>query len=106
MPKNYICNFSSLYPSELSMHFPTTDRQRKCTIFPFHPLDHKEERRLGVVLWVPSSIRELVDTAKEQLKFSGASCILSENGGKILDIGMICDGQKLFLVSDDSANLG
>lgn len=82
------------------------DGQRKCTIFPFHPLDRKEERRLGVVLWVPTSIRELVDTAKEHLKFSGASCILSENGGKILDIGMICDDQKLFLVSDDSANLG
>lgn len=88
------------------MCFSTIDVQRKCTVFPFHPSERKDERRLGVVLWIPQSIQELVETAKEQLKFSGAYCILSEDGGKILDIRMICNDQKLFLVSDDPCNLG
>uniref|UniRef100_A0A5B7CAK4 Potassium channel n=1 Tax=Davidia involucrata TaxID=16924 RepID=A0A5B7CAK4_DAVIN len=75
-------------------------QRRKCTVFPFNPWDHKVEKTHGVVLWVPQSIEELVKTAKEQLKYSVASCILSENGGKILDVDMICDDQKLFLVSE------
>ncbi|XP_059644240.1 potassium channel SKOR-like isoform X2 [Cornus florida] len=77
-------------------------RQRKCTVFPFNPWDHnKKERTQGVVLWVPQSIEELIVAATEQLKFSGASCILSENGGKILDVHMISDDQNLFLASEE-----
>ncbi|KAA8541403.1 hypothetical protein F0562_025366 [Nyssa sinensis] len=75
-------------------------QRRKCTVFPFNPWDHNTEKTQGVVLWVPQSIEDLIKTAKEQLKYSGASCILSENGGKILDVDMICDDQKLFLVSE------
>ncbi|KAF9671269.1 hypothetical protein SADUNF_Sadunf12G0029800 [Salix dunnii] len=76
------------------------DMQRmKCTVFPFHPWDPKEKRRDGVVLWVPQTIEELVNAAMEELKSSGGY-ILSENGGKILDVNMISHDQKLFLVSE------
>ncbi|XP_017242282.2 potassium channel SKOR isoform X1 [Daucus carota subsp. sativus] len=77
------------------------DVQRKCTVFPFHSWDH-QERRLGVVLWIPQNIEELIEAAKKQLKLPGSCYIITEDGGKILDLGMICDGQKLFLVSDNS----
>ncbi|KAG6619781.1 hypothetical protein I3842_Q081600 [Carya illinoinensis] len=40
-------------------------RQKKCTVFPFHPWDPKEERREGVVLWVPQSIQDLIKAARE-----------------------------------------
>ncbi|KAF5445562.1 hypothetical protein F2P56_034608 [Juglans regia] len=75
-------------------------RQKKCTVFPFHPWDPKEERREGVVLWVPQSIHDLIKAARELLKCSSGSCILSENGGKILDISMVTDDQKLYLVGE------
>lgn len=40
--------------------------------------------------------------AKKQLNLLGSFCIITEDGGKILDSEMICDGQKLFLISDNS----
>ncbi|KAJ7960068.1 potassium channel SKOR [Quillaja saponaria] len=73
---------------------------RKCTVFPFHPWDPKENRRHGIVLWVPRSIEELIRTAAEQLDFINGSCILSEDAGKILDVDMITDDQKLYLVCE------
>ena len=76
-------------------------QQRKCTVLPYHPWDPKEERRQGVVLWVPQTMEELINTAKEHLKHPTGSCILlSENGGKIIDINMISDDQILFLVTE------
>ncbi|KAK2994259.1 hypothetical protein RJ640_013158 [Escallonia rubra] len=60
---------------------------RKCTVFPFHPSEHKENRRYGIMLWVPHTLEELVKTAQDKL-------------GKILDADMITDGQKLYLVSE------
>jgi hypothetical protein len=72
-------------------------QRMKCTVFPFHPWDPKEKRREGVVLWVPQTIEELVKAAMEHLKSSGGY-LLSENGGKILDVNMISHDQKLFLV--------
>ncbi|KAK9272709.1 hypothetical protein L1049_003086 [Liquidambar formosana] len=41
---------------------------RKCTVFPFHPWDPKEHRRHGIVLWVPHTIEELIETAAEAAK--------------------------------------
>lgn len=74
---------------------------KKCTVFPFHPWDGKEQRRPGIVLWVPTTIQELIKTATDLLEFSsGSFIILSEDGGKILDVDLINDGQKLYLVSD------
>lgn len=54
------------------------------------------------MLWIPQNIEELIEAAKKQLKLPGSCYIITEDGGKILDLGMICDGQKLFLVSDNS----
>ena len=73
---------------------------RKCTVFPFHPWDSIEQRKQGVVLWVPHNIEELIRSATEQLDLPGESCVLSEDGGKILDVDMINDGQKLYLISE------
>ncbi|KAF3445171.1 hypothetical protein FNV43_RR14865 [Rhamnella rubrinervis] len=79
-----------------------TDRmyRRKCTVFPFHPWSPKEHGRSGIVSWVPHSIEELIKIAADQLQISNASCILSEDAGKILDIDLISDGQKLYLVCE------
>ncbi|KAF2317566.1 hypothetical protein GH714_024741 [Hevea brasiliensis] len=74
-------------------------QRRRCTVYPFHPWDPIEKRRQGVVLWVPETMEELIKAAMEQLNCT-SSCILSENGGKIVDVNMINDDQKLFLVSE------
>ncbi|KAE8700796.1 protein Rf1 [Hibiscus syriacus] len=73
---------------------------KKCTVFPFHPWDAQERRRPGIVLWIPRTVEALITTAAEQLDVAGASCILSEDGGKILDADLINDGQKLYLISE------
>lgn len=77
-------------------------KPRKCTVFPFHPLEHKDSKRIGVVLWVPQSIEELIREASEQLNITAAasSCILSEDAGRIIDVDMISEGQKLYLMSE------
>lgn len=71
--------------------------RKKCTVFPFHPEDVKKH---GVVLWVPGSVEELVKTASEQLSFPSGCFILTEDGGKIIDVDTINDGQKLYLISE------
>ncbi|XP_007023146.2 PREDICTED: potassium channel SKOR [Theobroma cacao] len=73
---------------------------KKCTVFPFHPQEAKEQRRHGIVLWIPHTIEDLVKTAAEQLEFPDGSCVLSEDAGKILDVDMINDGEKLYLISE------
>lgn len=73
---------------------------RKCTVFPFHPSERKDSRKIGVVLWVPQSIEELIREASEQLNISSCSCILTEDAGKIIDINMVSDGQRLYLLSE------
>ena len=78
---------------------------KKCTIFPFHPWGPEEQRRPGVVLWVPNTMEELVKEASEQLQFPDGSCILTEDAGKILDVKMIDEGQKLYLTSDRTHQL-
>ncbi|KFK33311.1 hypothetical protein AALP_AA6G358500 [Arabis alpina] len=91
---------SSIYPE--SSH--GLQERRKCTIFPFHPREAKEEhnRKHGVVVWIPSDIRKLVETAVQELGISneGSFVILSEDGGRFTNIDMITDGQKLYLTSD------
>ncbi|CAO2816405.1 unnamed protein product [Amaranthus hypochondriacus] len=73
---------------------------KKCTVFPFHPWGSKENRKPGIVLWVPRTIEQLVKIASEKLNFPTGSCILSDDGGKILDVDMIDNGQKLYLISE------
>ncbi|KAF9664138.1 hypothetical protein SADUNF_Sadunf17G0125000 [Salix dunnii] len=95
---------------KLEFHYSTHETtekvlSKKCTIFPFHPRDPEEQRRPGVVLWVPNTMEELVKEASEQLQFPDGSCILTEDAGKILDVKMIDEGQKLYLTSDRTHQL-
>lgn len=39
---------------------------KKCTVFPFHPWDPKENRRHGIMVWVPHTMEELIKSAAEQ----------------------------------------
>ncbi|GMH05152.1 hypothetical protein Nepgr_006992 [Nepenthes gracilis] len=75
-------------------------RKRKCTVFPFHPQEPKERRQHGMVLWVPTTVDELIKIAAEKLDFPSGSCILSEYGGKILDVDMIDNAEKLYLINE------
>ncbi|XP_060204220.1 potassium channel SKOR-like isoform X2 [Lycium barbarum] len=94
--------------SEFSMSFgksqesPMKLQRVRCIVFTSEPRDLKEERRRGVILWVPQSLDELINAGKEQLRVSSANCVVSENGAKILGTNMISDGQKLFLVSEST----
>ena len=45
-------------------------------------------------------MKELIQAAAEQLNVLADSCVLPEDGGKILDIELIDNGQKLYLVSE------
>lgn len=74
-------------------------QQRKCTVFQSHPWDPKDQKKHGIVLWVPETIEELIKTAAQQLDFPSGSCILSEDAGRILDVDLISDCQKLYLIS-------
>ncbi|KAG6777349.1 hypothetical protein POTOM_017170 [Populus tomentosa] len=92
---------------KLEFHYAsheTTEKMlpKKCTVFPFHPWGAKEQRRPGVVLWIPHTMEELVKAASEKLQLPDGSCILSEDAGKILEVDMIDDGQKLYLTSDQT----
>ncbi|XP_022141640.1 potassium channel SKOR isoform X2 [Momordica charantia] len=80
--------------------FTDKKHSKKCTVFPFHPWDSEEHRKPGIVLWVPHTIEELIKESSEQLQVSSKCCILSEDGGKILDVHMIDESQKLYLVAE------
>lgn len=72
-------------------------------MFPFHP--HEEpSRKHGVVVWLPSDLQKLVEIAAQELRLSNEASfvILSEEGGRIIDVDMISDGQKLYLTSDST----
>ncbi|KAL8200265.1 hypothetical protein R6Q57_011604 [Mikania cordata] len=75
---------------------------RKCTVYPFHPWDRKDISRFGVVVWIPRTIDELIKVSSEQLKLNDhpTFCIVTEDAGKVLDVDMITDGQKLYLISE------
>ncbi|KAK1263757.1 Potassium channel KOR1 [Acorus gramineus] len=82
-----------------SEDIPDKMHPRRCTVFPFHPWDPKEKRREGVMLWIPRYLEDLIESSNEQLKCNGTK-ILSEEGGRITDVDMISDGQKVYLTSD------
>ncbi|XP_023769988.1 potassium channel SKOR [Lactuca sativa] len=76
---------------------------RKCTVYAFHPWEEKDKITCGVVLWIPRTTEQLIKTAAEQLKLENydTCCIVTEDAGKILDVDMILDGQKLYLISEE-----
>ncbi|CAN6455466.1 unnamed protein product [Victoria cruziana] len=55
--------------------------QKKCIVLPFHPWAPKEKRREGIVMWIPDTLDELIETSSEKLNCY-ASRPLSEDGGK------------------------
>nr|XP_043633868.1 potassium channel SKOR-like [Erigeron canadensis] len=89
--------------SSCSQEKTESDRmpRRKCTVYPFQPWEPKDQTKYGVVLWVPENIDELMKTAATHLNLDllPASCIITEDAGKIFDADMIIDGQKLYLVT-------
>ncbi|XP_027339894.1 potassium channel SKOR-like [Abrus precatorius] len=92
---------NSIHETQATPMLQSTDEisKKRCIVFPFHPWVHKEDRKEGVVLWVPQSIEELIKEAMKHLEISNGSYILSEDGGKILYVDMIYNDEKLFLVS-------
>ncbi|XP_020271013.1 potassium channel KOR1-like [Asparagus officinalis] len=93
----------SLFPGQQDQEVQEKTHPRRCTVFPFHPWGPLEKNREGVMLWVPQDIDELISSALQKLKCSG-TFILSEDGGRILDAGMISDNDKLYLVADQDRN--
>lgn len=98
-------NTAQPYIRPSSFHEPQDEKfeRRKCTVFPFHP--HEEpSRKHGVMVWLPRDLQKLVETAAQELGISNEVpfVILSEEGGRITDIDMISDGQKLYLISDST----
>ncbi|KAK6127477.1 hypothetical protein DH2020_038772 [Rehmannia glutinosa] len=79
---------------------------KKCTVFPFHPWHPNEGRKPGIVMWVPHTIEELIKSASEQLQIElpDGSYILSEDGGKIVEVDMISDGQKLYMMINETTD--
>ncbi|KAK6154114.1 hypothetical protein DH2020_013753 [Rehmannia glutinosa] len=79
---------------------------KKCTVFPFHPWHPNEGRKPGIVMWVPHTIEELIKSASEQLEIElpDGSYILSEDGGKIVEVDMISDGQKLYMMINETTD--
>lgn len=61
-------------------------------MFPYHPRDPLENRNEGVMLWIPHTIEELINSSQELLNCS-VSRLISEKGGKILPVGSITDDQ-------------
>lgn len=89
----FIINFAATPTDEIP--------KKRCIVFPFHPWDdQKADRKEGVVLTVPQSIEELIKEATKHLEIPNASCILSEQCGKIVYVGTINNDEKLFLVSE------
>ncbi|KAL0463277.1 UNVERIFIED_CONTAM: Potassium channel SKOR [Sesamum latifolium] len=89
----------SEYPAH-SQEVTDKKHTKKCTVFPFHPWDPKEGRKHGIVMWVPNTIDELIKAATKQLELPDGSCILSEDGGKIFEVDMITDGQRLYMINE------
>ncbi|XP_042474517.1 potassium channel KOR1-like [Zingiber officinale] len=66
------------------------ESRRRCTVFPYHPRDLIESRKEGVMLWIPHTLEELINSSQELLNCS-VSRLLSEEGGRILPAGLITD---------------
>ena len=83
---------------------------RRCSVFPYHPwraATGEEQRMEGVVLWIPHTIGSLVASAQEKLDLPGPASrlrLLCEDGARVLDVDMVNDGQKLYLVGGEDGD--
>nr|XP_043634848.1 potassium channel SKOR-like [Erigeron canadensis] len=76
--------------------------RKRCIVYPFQPWEEsKDQNKYGVVLWVPDTIDELMKTAAEYLKLDlpPTSCIVTQDAGRIFDVDIIKDEQKLYLIT-------
>jgi potassium channel len=77
---------------------------RRCSVFPYHPWQARRKKKEGVVLWIPHTVEGLVASAQEKLGVRGHVSqlrLLSEDGARVLDVDMVNDGQKLYLVGGE-----
>ncbi|XP_010525078.1 PREDICTED: potassium channel SKOR-like [Tarenaya hassleriana] len=98
------CQISAFSTSSKELKVKEKVQRKKCTVYPYDPREEekRKRKRRGVVLWVPETMEELIKTAAEQLEISDSDSsdlfLLSEDEGKISDVDMIHDGQKLYLI--------
>ena len=71
---------------------------RRCTVFACFPWKCKEERGFGVVLKVPLTILELLCRASQHFGCKYTH-VVNEDMGEILDIELIRDLDKVFVVN-------
>lgn len=109
--KNYTCKVTNELESS-DEDYPFLFRAdkihpRRCSVFPYHPwqaASGEARRKEGVVLWIPHTIEGLVASAQEKLGVPGPASrmrVLSEDGARVLDVDMVNDGQKLYLVGGE-----
>ena len=72
--------------------------ERRCTVFACFPWKCKEERGFGVVLKVPHIILELLCRASQHFGCTYTH-VVNEDMGEILDIELIRDLDKVFVVN-------
>ncbi|KAJ7551923.1 hypothetical protein O6H91_06G034800 [Diphasiastrum complanatum] len=74
--------------------------RRRCTIFPYHPWTPAERRKHGVVIWVPETLRELLDMASE-IFGEILIHIMNEDAGVVTSIDLIDHDDKLYIINDE-----
>lgn len=84
-------------------HSSRKQEDKRCTVFPYHPWAPTEKRTHGIVMWVPQTIEELFDAATKQFGFCG-TCLLTEDAGEILQVDLIQNNQKLYVVDGTHTN--
>lgn len=71
--------------------------KRRCTVFSCPPWTPPEERKRGVVLWVPNTIDDLLSIASRHFDHA-YNHVLNEDVGEILDIEFIRDSERIYVI--------
>ncbi|MCO5594662.1 hypothetical protein L7F22_048695 [Adiantum nelumboides] len=88
--RNYIKKCTSEWGSYEGSH-------KRCTIFPCSPWTAPEDRKRGLVVWVPDTINELLLIASEHF---GHTCrhALNQDGGEFSSTQLIRDSELVFVI--------
>ena len=77
----------------------TYPKTKMCNVLPCRPWDPLEGRKLGIRMWVPQTMEELIKNASHKLRMLEAKCIiLCEEGCQVTDVDSIVDMQRLYLI--------